>query len=186
VEYECIREEERKEREANDFYNYGYLLFRISISGESTNIYYFFPTVAIHQLLSEAAVVGTISDEQSLDLFRSVALTNANSKTFRSKTKLTRKQYYSKMSRMIKAGLIKRMNGRYFLTSFGKVVYEAVMLIEHAVKEYWKLKAVDSLEIFDNMQLPQQERNKILDTLIDNQQIKESILKRVNDYNRYS
>jgi predicted transcriptional regulator len=50
------------------------------------------------------------------------------------------------MSGLVKAGLIIRRNGNYFLTSFGKVVYEAQMLIGKAKQSYWKLKAIDSIE----------------------------------------
>ena len=81
------------------------------------------------------------------------------------------------MSRMIKVGLIKRKNGKYFLTSLGKVVYEAESMIESALKDYWKLKAIDSLEGTLNMELPTEEHSKILDSLIDNQNIKQILLK---------
>lgn len=48
---------------------------------------------------------------------------------------------------MIKAELIKRQNGKYFLTSFGKIVYDFQAKVGHAVTNYWKLKAIDSFEI---------------------------------------
>jgi len=50
-------------------------------------------------------------------------------------------------------------------------------MIEGALTDFWKLKAIDSLD--SSMQvgaLPQEERNKILDALIDNRQTKEIIL----------
>ena len=77
------------------------------------------------------------------------------------------------MSRMIKVGLIKRKNGKYFLTSLGKIVYEAEAMIENALNDYWKLKAIDSLDGSINTT---EERSKILDTLIDNHHIKEILL----------
>jgi hypothetical protein len=46
-------------------------------------------------------------------------------------------------------------------------------MIEGALTDFWKLKAIDSLD--SSMQvgaLPQEERNKILDALIDNRQNK--------------
>jgi predicted transcriptional regulator len=66
-------------------------------------------------------VLKAISDNRSLELFRIVALTRTDSDTLISKTKLTCKQYYSRMSRLMNAGLIKRKNGKYTLTAFGKV-----------------------------------------------------------------
>jgi predicted transcriptional regulator len=130
-------------------------------------------------IISEADVFNAISDEKSLDLFKNIVMTKTgDTNIFRKKIKLTRKQYYSRMSRMRKAGLIKRKNGKYFLTSLGKVVHEAESMIESALKDYWKLKAIDSLEGDGlNMELPTEEHSKILDTLIDNQNIKQILLK---------
>ena len=65
-------------------------------------------------------VLKAISDEISLDLFRIVILTKPNTEILISKTKLTRKQYYSRMSTLMKVGLINRINGKYILTAFGK------------------------------------------------------------------
>jgi len=129
------------------------------------------------KLISEADVINAISDARSLELFKAIAQTNSNSDTFRKKIRLTRKQYYSRMSRMTRVGLIKRKNGQYFLTSLGKVVYQAEAMIEGALNDYWKLKAIDSLETSINSSgLPDEERKKILDTLIDNRHIKEILL----------
>jgi predicted transcriptional regulator len=129
-------------------------------------------------IISKADVFNAISDEKSLDLFKIIVMTKAgNTDIFRKKSKLTRKQLYSRTSYMTKVGLIKRVKGKYFLTSLGKVVYEAESMIENALNDYWKLKAIDSLEDAPNMQLPTEEHSKILDTLIDNQKIKEILLK---------
>jgi predicted transcriptional regulator len=128
-------------------------------------------------IISEADIFNAISDEKSLDLFKSIAVTKAgDTNIFREKIKLTRKQFYSKTSCMIKVGLIKRVKGKYFLTSLGKVVYEAESMIENALNDYWKLKAIDSLEGALNMERPTEEHSKILDTLIDNQNIKQILL----------
>jgi predicted transcriptional regulator len=120
-------------------------------------------------------ILRSISDDEALALFRLIANTNGDTESLRSKAKLTRKQYYSRMSRMTKSGLVKRKNGKHSLTAFGKVVYEAQTTIENAINNYWKLKAVDSIEISD--ELPKEERKKLLESLIDNQQIREILAK---------
>jgi predicted transcriptional regulator len=117
------------------------------------------------------SILASISDKQSLELFRYIAVTNGNSENLRTKINLTRKQYYSRLSRMTKAGLVKRKNGKHYLTAFGKVVNDAQTTIEKAVNSYWKLKAVDSLELSD--ELPKDERVKLIDNLLDNKDIKE-------------
>jgi hypothetical protein len=139
--------------------------------------------------ISETKIMSTISDEHSLNLFRTIALAkNDNGVALTSKTKeLTRKQYYSRMSRMIKIGLVKRKNGKYSLTSLGKVVHESGRIIEEALKEYWKLRAIDSIQTFDRTVLPHEERKKIIDTLFnDNEKIKEVILCEKQQEHRYT
>ena len=56
-----------------------------------------------HSLHTVDSVLASISDNQSLELFRLIAVTNGTSETLRTKINLTRKQYYSRLSRMTKA-----------------------------------------------------------------------------------
>ena len=75
------------------------------------------------------------------------------------------------MSSLTNAGLVKRQRGRYLLTAFGKVIFSAQKSletkIESALNNYWKLKAIDSLE------MPSREENdKVISMLIDNHEIK--------------
>jgi hypothetical protein len=130
-----------------------------------------------HSLHTVDSVLASISDNPSLELFRLIAVTNGTSETLRTKINLTRKQYYSRLSRMTKAGIVKRKNGKHSLTAFGKVVYDAQTIIEKAVNSYWKLKAVDSLDMSDD--LPKEERIKLIDNLLDNKDIKEILYNKV-------
>ncbi len=116
-------------------------------------------------------VLSAISDKDSLKLFRYIADTDGDSDTLRDKTKLTRKQYYSRISRMTRVGLVKRKNGKHSLTAFGKVVYDAERIIDKAISNYWKLKAIDSLDL--SKDLPKEEKIKLIDNLLDNKEIKE-------------
>jgi hypothetical protein len=63
------------------------------------------------------------------------------------------------------------------LTSLGQIVYHAQNLIGNGVKDYWKLKALDSLHVA-NGTIPAEEHNKIIESIIDNQKIKEMVLLR--------
>lgn len=110
-------------------------------------------------------VVRSISDDKSLSIFNIIALAASSSETQINRLKLTRKQYYSRMSAMIKAGLIAKANGRYNLTSFGKVVYKAHILIGKGQQSYWKLKAIDAFESSDNA-LSSEERVRLINSLI--------------------
>jgi predicted transcriptional regulator len=117
-------------------------------------------------------ILKAISDEKSLELFRIVALTKQHSDILVSKTKLTRKQYYSRMSTLMKAGLIKREEGNYTMTAFGRIIYHiSLAAMENAVNNYWKLKAIESLRM--SKDIPAAECKKIIDRFIDNPEIKD-------------
>ena len=83
-------------------------------------------------MISKNAILDAISDKRASDIFRSIALANSNSNSdiLITQLKLTRKQYYSRMSSLKNAGLVKRQKGRYLLTSFGKVISSAYMNLE--------------------------------------------------------
>ena len=87
---------------------------------------------------------------------------------------LTRKQYYSKMDRLYRQGLLVRKGGRYYLTTLGKVIYELQITLGVALDNYWKLKAIDSL--LTPTGLPEFEMNKMIDTLLENEELKKLIL----------
>ena len=124
-----------------------------------------------------ADVIKTMSDEKSLLIFNTIYLAGGDeSEAIRDGLKLTRKQYYSRISRLQKTGLVKRQKGRYFLTAFGKVIYDSQRLLGTAIKNYWKLRAIDSLG-FDENEVPTDERKRIIDELLGNQQLKDILLK---------
>jgi predicted transcriptional regulator len=92
--------------------------------------------------LSVSATLNVICDDKSLALFNTIALACGNTDILIGRLELTRKQYYSRMSELTNTGLIRRKNGRYFLTSFGKIVYESQVLIGKAVQYASKLEAL--------------------------------------------
>ena len=122
-----------------------------------------------------ANILKALADDKSLVLFDTIVIGGGNSDILIRRLGLTRKQYYSRISTMLKAGLISRKNRQYHLTSFGDIVYEAQLMIGRAANTIWKLKAIDSLE--EEHKLPVDERNKIINTLIDNQDIIKILVK---------
>lgn len=132
-------------------------------------------------MISVSKTLSAICDDKSLALFNMVALACGNADILITRLELTRKQYYSRMSELINAGLVRRNRGKHFLTSFGKVVYEAQVLIGKAVQCSSKLQAIDSIEIPG---FPAAERCKIIDSLIHESEIKEILIgpQRTNNY----
>jgi hypothetical protein len=95
---------------------------------------------------------------------------------------LTTKQYYSRVSGLLNTGLIKRHKGKYSLTLLGKLVYDAQMIIGKALAYYWKLKAIESIEISSNVRLPKEELTQLINVLIDNHFIKYILIKEPLSY----
>ena len=57
----------------------------------------------------------------------------------------------------------------------GKIIYELQNVVGIAVNDYWKLKAIDSLRIQD--QLPEDQVVKPIETLVENQGLRDIILR---------
>ena len=122
-----------------------------------------------------ADILKAIADDKSLVLFDNIANAGGDTDILIRRLDLTRKQYYSRISALLKTGLISRKSRQYNLTSLGKIVYDAQLMIGRAANTFWKLKAIDSLET--EHKLPAEERNKIINTLIDNQDIIKILVK---------
>jgi hypothetical protein len=128
--------------------------------------------------LTVADILESISDEKALALFKTIALAKPDSEILITKTQLSRKQYYSRMSVLMRSGLVKRNKGRYALTAFGKVIYDIEITIEIALENLWKLRAVDLVQVEEA--LSKEEQTRILDTLIDSAKIKDVLLARIS------
>ena len=96
---------------------------------------------------SVSDVLKKISDDKALTLFNSIAVSNGDRYLPLKEMNLTTKQYYSRITALTNAGLIKRQKGMFFLTLLGKVVYDTQMIIGKALTYYWKLKAIESVEM---------------------------------------
>ena len=83
------------------------------------------------------------------------------------KLDLTRKQFYTRLTELITKGLIKKERGKYYITTFGKIIYEMTTeyknKISSLIEDHWKFKAIDLLDISD--ELTKEERHKIVNHL---------------------
>ena len=126
-------------------------------------------------MVSVVEILEAISDVKSLKLFNTIATKGGSSEDLSVQLKLSRKEYYSRMSRLMKTGMVKRKNGKHFLTAFGKIVYDALVTVKKAVESYWKLKAIDSIDLSDEITV--KERDKLIHTLLDDVEIREILSK---------
>ncbi len=86
-----------------------------------------------------------VSEQDSLKLFITIATSNRihSADLKKANSTLTKKEYYSRTSQMLKAGIIKRDNGFFSLTAFGAVMYEVCLRIDAAILDYSELKEND-------------------------------------------
>jgi DNA-binding Lrp family transcriptional regulator len=126
--------------------------------------------------ISLTDVLKSIYDDKSLSIFQLIADINSNGEISIKKLGLSRKQYYSRISAMVKNGLIKRHSGRYYFTALGKVVYCCITIVKNALNNFYDLKAVEVTEA--HTKLSNEEFTKLVDALIDNQQVKEILIKK--------
>jgi hypothetical protein len=75
---------------------------------------------------------------------------------------------------MIKCNLIRRSHGRLSLTTFGKIIYEAHLMMGRAIECFWKLKAVDSLDI---REIPKEHYGELVQAITGHQEIASFIVK---------
>jgi hypothetical protein len=130
---------------------------------------------------SITSVLKVISDEKSLVLFNNIVVSDNNNHRFISikEINLSTKQYYSRISGFLKAGLIKRHKGNYIPTLLGRVVYDSQMVIEEAFSHYWKLKVIDQIET-SHSDLSTKEVTRLINALIDNHRIKDVLMKQAD------
>ena len=129
---------------------------------------------------SITSILKGISDDKALVLFNSIAVSPESERYIPLKEmNLSTKQYYSRVSGLTDAGLIKRHRGKYFLTLLGKVVYDSQMIIGKTLSYYWKLKGIESIEMSSGTTLPEGELTQLIKALIDNHQIKDILLKSI-------
>jgi predicted transcriptional regulator len=121
-----------------------------------------------------------LSDAKSLIMFQIIAASppgGLRTTELNRNLQITLKQLYMRISNLVNAGLARRQGGRYFLTSYGKLIVASLDIMDKASANFEKLVAIDSMEasnIANNM--PEEERRKIVEILISSQQIKEILL----------
>jgi len=77
---------------------------------------------------------------------------------------LTRKQFYTKLNELTTRGLVKREKGKYYLTTFGNIVYDLTSeyksKLDSVLENCWKFKALDLLDISDEFTSDEKQKIK--------------------------
>ncbi len=103
--------------------------------------------------------ISSITDDSSLSIIEAIkANHDARTPVLLTRLKISRKQYYSRITRLLKAGIVSKKQGQYRLTSFGIIFVHAVDIMNDAAQNKWRLDALDCA--------PPEYRGKILEALI--------------------
>jgi hypothetical protein len=129
---------------------------------------------------SISLILKRISDDKALVLLNSIAVVDGEKYIQLKRMNLTTKQYYSRISGLTDAGLVKRHKGKYSLTMLGHVVYDSQMIIGKTLAYYWKLKVIESVEMSTHSGLPNEEITQLINALIDNHRIKDILMKSIS------
>ncbi len=126
--------------------------------------------------VSVLRVLELLADRKSIDLLDFIAAKIINTKDVSGKNKMSKKEYYSRIWKLRKAGILWRKSGKYVPTSFGILIINAQKKIRKALKMDWKLKVIDCIDFSNNFTAD--ERNNMLDSLIADSDIKEILMPR--------
>jgi hypothetical protein len=120
-------------------------------------------------------ILRVLADRDCLKILTVIANDgNVASHTLQSTTGFSKKQHYSRTQHLIECGLVKRKHGIFSLTSFGKVIYRSKLKIDAAFKEYYTLKAVDS--ILATKEITERNRKELINNIVIDNGIKMVLL----------
>jgi pyruvate/2-oxoglutarate/acetoin dehydrogenase E1 component len=110
---------------------------------------------------SLSSIFSVLSDSDSLKIIGTIASHHQDLKIGDFDTA---KRYYSRLSKLKKASIIRKKGRSYALTSFGSIVYNIIQTVKQARGLQWKLEVVDAID----ESLPHTERQSIIESLIPN------------------
>jgi predicted transcriptional regulator len=114
--------------------------------------------------VSTLQVLDVFSDRISFDIMNAISEKVTSSDNIRDLLGLTRKQYYARHSRLLKKGLIKRKDTKLTLTSFGQLIYQALLKIAIAYRHSLELRTIDVVK--STAGIPNDEIKNLIDKLV--------------------
>jgi predicted transcriptional regulator len=122
-------------------------------------------------MITVSSALRTLADPKIFAILENIAFSDIDRDFLFTHLNLSNREYYSRISCLLKNGIITKSKGKFSLTSFGRVVCNAQNLIGIALTNYWKLSAIDSLD--SSRILPSTEYCNILNSLVSDERIKE-------------
>jgi predicted transcriptional regulator len=88
--------------------------------------------------ISTCQVFHSICDWKSLSLFDALVNEGGGSKELILKLGISRKEYYSRISKLVDTGMVKKEGRRYTITVFGRVIYEARLILANTLANHYR------------------------------------------------
>lgn len=88
--------------------------------------------------ISTCQVFHSICDWKSLSLFDALVYEGGGSKELILKLGMSRKEYYSRISKLVDIGMVKKEGRRYTITVFGRVIYEARLILANTLDNHYR------------------------------------------------
>ena len=120
--------------------------------------------------VSNLDVLEAISDQLSIDIIAAISKHATNPDDLLQMLNITRKQFYTRSSRLLKIGIISQKGGEIILTSFGRLVYKAQSKIATAFSHSSELRMIDAIKSHSGMS--EYEQKRIIDKLLDDSELK--------------
>jgi len=115
-------------------------------------------------------VLETLSKKNAIQLFEILAnRQNIHENQF------TKKQYYSALQALKRSALITQTKP-YSLTTFGRIVYSSILLLDKAVKSSPHLRAIDILFDKHQEEIESSMKTNIINALIEDAELKKILL----------
>jgi pyruvate/2-oxoglutarate/acetoin dehydrogenase E1 component len=118
---------------------------------------------------SLSCIFSVLSDNDSLKIIDTIAGRQLDLKIGDFDTP---KRYYSRLSKLKKASIIRKKGRSYALTSFGLILYNTIQTNKQAHGLQWKLEVVDAID----ESLPHTERQSIIESLIHNNLMRDILI----------
>jgi len=114
-------------------------------------------------------ILSLIAERKCSIIFRTIGEIDGPADLQITRLNMTRKQFYSRIGQLLKNDLIRKIHGKYELTLFGRVVFGIENKIQHSIDNYWKLKAIETLD----ESLPDVEKTKLINSIVDDPLIRD-------------
>jgi hypothetical protein len=119
-------------------------------------------------MISLSEIFSVLSDDDSLRIIQMIVdHRNPKITDFESP-----KRYYTRLSKLKNALIVKKKGRSYELTAFGSVIYDMIQTIKLAHDLHWKLQVIDAI----GDRVPEVERHQIIESLISDKSIRKTLI----------